>query len=60
MANCISFLTSGSLIFTLDHLLLAESAGPNRLRRFCFEQYWEDLDNGLIELGVDESKISGL
>jgi hypothetical protein len=46
--------------FDFTRFTSAESAGPNRLRRFCFEQYWEDLDNGLIELGVDESKISGL
>jgi hypothetical protein len=46
--------------FNFAFFTSAETTDAHILRRFCFEQYWEDLDNGLIELGVDESKISGI
>ena len=46
--------------FNFAFFTSAEITNAHILRHFCFDQYWEDLENGLIELGVDESKLAGL
>jgi len=43
--------------FFFNYFTGCEQLADGTLRYFCFEHYWEEREYGLVELGVDESKL---
>lgn len=44
--------------FNFEYFTSADTGSDGKLRRYCFEQNWVELDYGLLLLGVNEKKIA--